>query len=335
MRLIDSITKELRGSVRSRLAGADRLWGLRRPSLGDALDRSAFTQTGLPAALAYLEAPNALFTPPGPVDRSALSAAESRSVARALQMLPTFPANVLNGCQSRAHVTFLELDAAAPGKIHKVWLLSGSLLSPHAGSSIDYALPGGRVSRWKYHVAVAYTAANGQSVVVDTLMSPRPQQLDLWTRRFSYRGFAVAAFTSGHSYSFMVSPRVFRGISCNVLTGFFDYSGVTQQSRDGAKAIAADALALAFAEGKYRGCSWAQHRADAISLIGAASPYLPYPTWEEASASDWASPSLYQDASAWTPAPLALPTRSEPPDDCREAFALFRDQVETWTAIGL
>lgn len=325
MRLIDSIARELRGSVRSRLAEVgSELSALRRRSLGDALDRTAFHHDGLPAALAYLNSSDAIFAPPAPVERAPLTTAESRAVGRALRRLPRFPSNVLNGCQSRAHVTFLQLDAAAPGKVHKVWLLSGSLVAPLEDASIDYAMPDGRVSRWKFHVAVAYTAPNGQCVVVDTLMSPRPQQLDAWTRKFAYRGFAVAAFTSGRSYSFMVSPRFSGGFYHNVLSGFFEYTGVTKRSRDGAKAIAADALALAFSERKLLGCEWAQHRSDAISLIGAAAPYLPYPTWDEAAAVEWASPSS-----------LRMPTRLTPPDDCREAFELFRRHVETWTANGL
>jgi hypothetical protein len=150
-----------------------------------------------------------------------------------------------------------------------------------------------------------------------------------------YRGFAVAMFTTGQSYSFYVSPLTVRGFTRNMFSGFFAYTGVTQQSRDGAKAIAADALALAFANGRCSRCAWAKDKADAIALIGAASAYLPVPTWHEAAAQEEACQSLREGAPNAACPPLVVPARSTPPEECQEAFQLFRRHVGTWASAGL
>jgi hypothetical protein len=142
-------------------------------------------------------------------------------------------------------------------------------------------------------------------------------------------------FTAGRSYSFYLSPRMIRGLPCDVLGGFYPYAGVTQKSRDGAKAIAADALSLAFAEGRCGRCAWASDRADAISLIAAVAPYLPVPTWHEALACENACHSLRERSPGALCPPLIVPAREPPPDECKEAFELFQRHVVTWAATGL
>jgi hypothetical protein len=271
------------------------------------------------------------------VDRTPLLEREVRAVGRALRELPDFPQNAFNGCQSRAHVTYLRLAAAAPGKLHKVWLFTEQLISPTATSSIDFVVPGSRTSHWNYHVAVAYTAPDGQTMVIDRLTSMGAQTLESWVHRFVYRGAVAITFTSGRRYSFYVAPRTVRGISGNVLDGFFDYTGITKRSRDGAKAIAADALAAAFSNGDCARCEWSQYRADTISLVAEIAPYLPVPTWSEAVAAEWAEHSAGYGADELESAssPLVTPERDPPPLDCEEAFDLFSRQLRVWSAMGL
>lgn len=335
MRLIHTIAEELRRSFEDKLASSRAAALTARGRVqGESLRRSALRAVGLPSALTYVDAEPSLGAVPA-VDRRPLTSSEHRAVERALDVLPAFPRNVLNGCQSRAHVTFLKLETAAPGKVFKIWLFSEQLVAPVDRSSIDYTLQNGWTSRWNYHVAVAYTAPDGQNLVVDTLLSPRAQRLEAWARRFVYRGHALAMFTSGQSYSFYLAPRTIHGVTHEVLSGFYPYSGVTQQSRDGAKAIAADALSLAFAEGRCAHCSWERYRADALSLIAVVAPYLPVPTWQEAAACEHGCHDLRERAPSAACPPLVVPLRAQPPDECREAVELFRSQVVAWAAAGL
>ncbi len=139
----------------------------------------------------------------------------------------------------------------------------------------------------------------------------------------------------GEATRSIVSPRIVRGVPCDVLGGFYPYAGVTQKSRDGAKAIAADALSWPSkrdAAGAARGPATARTRSRSSPR---SRPTCPFPPGTKR----WPASTAVTACASARPVrvcpPLIVPVREPPPDECKEAFELFQRHVVAWSATGL
>ena len=278
----------------------------------------------------------------------ALSSDQERGVHAALGALPDFPSNALNGCESRAHATYLAIHQASGLKSYKIWLLSAPLVAPGFNGGIRYKDGGA----WNYHVAAAYATEGQGVVVVDTLMSKTPQRFEEWLGRFTVEGWAVVVSTPPWQYIYGVtSVSGLEGIADfpssilhpdhkmkrNVFNGtFLQYGGRISDVHDGAKAIASDALAAAISQGKFGTCPWRQYSSDSIALIRSAAAFLPnVPSREDYTKHDEDCAKLQKNNPSAACPPFSVSQRTAPPAECAEAFQIFKSEYDRWAALGL
>lgn len=199
---------------------------------------------------------------------SPLTEAELAAVRGQMKNLPAFPPNPYSGCHARAHLVYQALNKQS-GKLFKVWLLSGSLLSPALTGSIGFPTTSGGDTSWQYHVAAAYADGAGETWVLDTLVSRDPIPVSRWLRSLKINGIALYVRMPGENYLFNKSevpaldpdkyPDGLRQhiLARNVLNGnFYTYSDKTQKEHLGAQDLAADAVADFLLNGKAPACNW-------------------------------------------------------------------------------
>lgn len=135
-------------------------------------------------------------------DPTPVTKVESAAVRSKMKSLPLFPPNPYSGCHARAHVVYLTLNTNI-GKLFKVWLLSGKLVSPAVLGSIGFTSASGGDASWDYHVAVAYVDESRETWVIDTLISPHePIPVSRWLRSFRIKGLALYVRMAGEMYLF-------------------------------------------------------------------------------------------------------------------------------------
>lgn len=270
-----------------------------------------------------------------------LTTEEERAVHASLLELPPFPKNAYNGCQARAHVTYNAIKKATSGKAYKAWLFAAPLLTTAYGGAISYQPAEGDPTSWNFHVAAAYVAPGGGIRVVDALASSEPLPIAEWVAKFKYTGFAVLSFMDGETYTYMTGGSK-NYLEHDVISAVSSYSGVTLVSHDGAKAIAADALAIAFADGKFAECQWKSRGTNVVALINDASALLPSPTFTEADDNERTHEcGAYTKKQGSAPTPnrtcpaVTVPARAAAPVGCSAAATLFQVEVDRWTKQGL
>src|SRR5215510_823928 len=217
----------------------------------------------------------------------ALTEQQEIAVKQALEGLPDFPDNAFNGCQARAHAVYNAIKLASGGKAYKVWLLGADVLSAVLKGHISYNGFGVEATTWNYHVAAAFATKSHGIQVVDGLVSKRPLPLENWVNRFRQVGVVVLTYTDGSRYLYNTYevPLFDKDKSVReVLNRFFEYSGISAEAHEGAKAIAADALTVAFRAGRLSSCVAFKPLAignHAIDLSNMVSPFLPMPSFLE------------------------------------------------------
>jgi len=238
-----------------------------------------------------------------------LTTAELATVSSQIKNLPDFPPNPYSGCHARAHMVYQALNKAS-GKLFKVWLLSGSLVSPALKGSIGFSIPSGDETSWEYHVAAAYVDESRQTWVLDTLVSRDPLPVTSWLRSFKLNGLVLYVQMPGEIYLFNKSdvpaldskyPDGLRQhiLARNILNGnFYPYSGKTQEDHLGAQDLAADAVASFLIDGKKSGCFWSGLAKSTLKLKGEI-------------------------------------LKPEIPRACESARALYRTEYEKWVNLGL
>jgi hypothetical protein len=110
-----------------------------------------------------------------------------------------------SGCQNRAHATLLLLPAALRAKAMKIWVLSPGVYSVSLVGLIG--LRGGQPERqgvqWGFHVALAFKKSNGDIIVLDSALSPRPIDRVRWFEEMSLPQLAIWTLTAGNVYEFL------------------------------------------------------------------------------------------------------------------------------------
>ena len=127
--------------------------------------------------------------------RAVLTAEEEKECLDHVKSIPPFPRYLFSASRDRVHAAYMMLPAALKQKVSKVWIVSPSRhsasvkgfirLTPDVPDSIDV--------KWDYHVALAYTNAEGLQVY-DPAIAPgkvldgeawlshiMPDPLSFWT----------------------------------------------------------------------------------------------------------------------------------------------------------
>jgi len=223
-------------------------------------------------------------------DIKTITAEENVSILAKLGTLPGFPENSFSGCHARAHFDYLQLSKVAAEKIYKVWLFSGSLLSPAVQGAVSYVDKNGNKASWDYHVAVAFSDSQGGEWIIDRLIAPTPLKVTDWVSYFDIDGYAVLTRANPEMYLFNKTnvpaldpvnfPNGFLNhfVPKNVFNGsFYTYSGDAANNHWGASDLAADALSSALQQQKFPDCPWVDIASQSLQLKAeiAKSPVSP------------------------------------------------------------